>query len=60
MWAEIVHEMSMLQEDLTQQAEIEDQAANLQAQDQQLAEIMEEEMKNFEQVSVLSCISVSP
>ena len=39
-WAQIAHEMSKLQEDPTQQAELEDQTANLQAQDQQLAEIV--------------------
>ena len=53
---QIVHEMRKLQEEPTQQAEVEDQAASLQAQDQQLAEVMEEEMAHHEQVSVLSCM----
>ena len=56
MWAQIAQEMSKVQEEPTQQAELEDQAANLQAQDQWLAEIMEEEIKHCEQVSVLSCM----
>ena len=48
--------MSKLQEEPTQQAKLVYQVANLQdlqVQDQQLAEIMEEEMTNGEQVSVL-------
>ena len=56
MLAQIVAEMSKLQEEPTQQAELEDQAANLQAQDQQHTDIMEEEMSHHEQVSVLSCM----
>ena len=43
MWAQIVAEMSKLQEP-TQQADQMNQAASLQERDQQLAEIMEEEM----------------
>ena len=54
MWEQIAHEMSKLQKEPAQQDEIEDQAANLWAQEQQLAEIMEEEMTHCEQVSVLS------
>ena len=57
MWVQIVHEMSKIQEEPTQQAMLVDQMANLQdleVQDQQLAEIMEEEMTHREQVSVLS------
>ena len=59
MWAHIAHEMSTLQEELMQHAKLEDQVANLQdlqAQDHQLAEIMEKEMTHHEQVSVLSCM----
>ena len=40
MWPQIVAEMSKLQEDPTQNPEQVDQAASLQAQDHQLAEIM--------------------
>ena len=57
MWAQIAHEMSKLQEEHGWQAKLVDQVANLQdlqAQAQQLAEIMEEEMTHQEQVSVLS------
>ena len=53
-WAQITAEMSKLQEEPTQQVQIEEQAGNLQAQDQKLAEIMEEGMTHCEQVSVLS------
>ena len=56
MQAQIAVEMTKLQEEPAQQAEQINQAANLQAQDQQLAEIMEEEMTHHEQVSVLSCM----
>ena len=41
MWVRKVLEMSKLQEEPTQQSEPVNQAAFLQAQDQQLAEIME-------------------
>ena len=47
MWAQMAHELSKLQEEPSQQAKLVDQAANLQdlqAKDQQHAEIMEEEM----------------
>ena len=56
MWAQIAAEMSKLQEDPTQQAEPVNEAAHLQAQDQDIAEIMEEEMTHHEEVSVLSCM----
>ena len=59
MWAQISHEMSKLQEEPAQQAMLVDQVANLQdlqAQDHQLAEIIEEDMTYREQVSVLSCM----
>ena len=56
MWVQIAHEISKIQEP-TPQAMLEQQVANLQdlqVQDQQLAEIMEEEMTHYEQLSVLS------
>ena len=56
MWAQIAHAMSRLEEEPPVQAEPDDQAAQLQQQDQQLAQIMEEEMTHQEQVSVLSCM----
>ena len=59
MQVEIAHEMSKIQEEPTQQAMLEQQAANigdLQAQDQQLAKILEEEMTHCKQVSILSCM----
>ena len=54
MQAQIAHTMSRLEEEPALQAEPDDQAAELQQQDQQLAKIMEEEMTHREQVSVLS------
>ena len=54
MWVQIAHEM--IQEDPTQQAMLLDQVANLedlQAEDQQLAKIIEEEMTHCKQVPVL-------
>ena len=51
MQGKIPADMSKLQEEPTQQAEPVNQA-----QDQQLAKIMEEEMTHHKQVSVLSCI----
>ena len=53
---QIAAEMNKLQEEHAQQAKQVDQVASLQAKDQQLAEIMEEEMTHREQVSVLSCM----
>ena len=52
MWAQIAAEISKLQEEPTQQAEKVEQVSNLQAQDHQLAEIMEEEMTHCRQMSV--------
>ena len=54
MQGQIAAEMSRSQEEPTQQAKQVEQAAIMQAKDQQLAEIMEEEMTHHEQVSVLS------
>ena len=54
MWAQIAHAMSRLEEELTSEAEANDQATQLQQQEQQLAKILEEEMTQHEQVSVLS------
>ena len=57
MQAQIANEMSKIQEEPPQQPKIEQQAANLhdlQAQDQQLVGIMEEEMTHYKQVSLLS------
>ena len=54
MLAQIAAEMSKIKEDPIQQAKQVDQAASLQAQNHQLAEIMEEEMIHHKQVSVLS------
>ena len=57
MQPQIAHEMKKLQEEPTHQAELVDQAANLQdlqSQDQQHADIMGEEMTHCEQVSVLT------
>ena len=54
MQAQIAHTMSRLEEEPTSKAKPNDQAARLQLQDQQLAEIMEEEVAHQEQVSVLS------
>ena len=53
-WAQIAQAMSRLEEEPTLQAEPDDQAAQLQQQDQEMAEIMEEEMIHHEQMSVLS------
>ena len=58
MQAQIAVEISKLQEEPIQQAKQIDQAANLQAKDQQVAEIMEEEMTHCKQVSVLSCMNL--
>ena len=44
MWAQIVAEICKLQEELTLQANKADQVTSLQAKDEQLAELMEEEM----------------
>ena len=52
MQAQIAHVMSRLEEEPAQQAESNDQAAWLQEQDWQLAEVLEEEMTHREQVSV--------
>ena len=54
--AQIAVKMSKLQEEPTQQAELVNQAAHLQAQYQQLAKIMEEEMTHCKQMSILSCM----
>ena len=54
MQAQRAVEMSKLQEEPAQQVEQVEQGANLQAQDQQVAEVMEEEMTHHEQVSALS------
>ena len=54
MQAQIAHAMSTLEEELASWAEPNDQAAQLQEQERQLAKIMEEEMAHWEQVSVLS------
>ena len=59
MQAQIAHEMSKIQEEPAQQAMLVDQVVSLQdlqAQDQQLVEIMGEEMTHRGQVSVLSCM----
>ena len=54
MQAQLAHGMRRLEEEPASRADPNDQAAQLQVQDQQLAEIMEEEMAQWEQVSVLS------
>ena len=54
MWAQIAHAMSRIEEEPTSQVEPNNQTAQLQEQEKQLAEIMEEEMAHQEQVSVLS------
>ena len=55
-WAQIAQVMSRLEEEPALQAEPYDQAAQLQQQDQPLAEILEEEVTHHEQVSLLSCM----
>ena len=54
MQAKIAAEMCKLHEDPVQQADQTSQVTSLWEKDQKLAEIMEEEMTHWEQVSVLS------
>ena len=54
MQAQIAHAMSRLEEEPASRAEPNDQSAELQEQERQLAKLMEEEMAHQEQVLVLS------
>ena len=54
MLGQIVKPMSRIEEEPTVRAELDDQAAQLLQQDQQIAKIMEEEMRHREQVLVFS------
>ena len=54
MWVQIAHVMSRLEEEPNVQAEPNHLAAQLQLQEQQLADILEEEIAQHDQVSILS------
>ena len=54
MWPQISKEISKLQQEPPQQANQTSQAASLQAKDEEFAEIVEEIIAHWEEVSILS------